>query len=115
MLITPLDNRVLVRLPRTAEKSSGGIIIPESTRKKTDIDQQLMEIVKVGETAFLALYVSPKEGDEVYVSRYAGTEWRNIKDDRYEYRLINDGDVTAIKADIDIQATIKLLKGKLKE
>ena len=110
MLVTPLDNRVLVRLPRTAEKSSGGIILPESTRKKTDMDEQVMQIVKVGETAFLDLYIKPEEGNEVYVSRYAGTEWRHIKDDRYEYRLINDRDVTAIKADIDIQATIKELK-----
>lgn len=112
MNVTPLDNRVLVRLPRTAEKSSGGIILPESTRKKTDMDEQVMQIVKVGETAFLQLYVQPKKGDEVYVSRYAGTEWRHIKDDRYEYRLINDRDVTAIKADIDIQATIKELKNE---
>jgi len=110
MLVTPLDDRVLVRLPRTAEISSGGIIIPESTRKKTDMDEQVMEVVKIGETAFLQLFVAPKEGDEVYVSRYAGTEWRHIKDDHYEYRLINDRDVTAIKADIDIQATIKELK-----
>ena len=109
MNLTPLDNRVLVRLPRTAEKSTGGIIIPESTRKKTDMDEQVMEVVKVGEAAFLGLFIKPKDGDEVYVSRYAGTEWRHIKDDKYEYRLINDGDVTAIKADIDIQATIKEL------
>ena len=110
MNLTPLDDRVLVRLPRTAEKSAGGIIIPEATRKKTDMDSQVMEVVKVGEAAFLGLYVKPKDGDEVYVSRYAGTEWRHIKDDDYEYRLINDRDVTAIKADIDIQATIKELK-----
>ena len=110
MNLTPLDDRVLVRLPRTAEKSTGGIIIPESTRKKTDMDEQVMEVVKVGEAAFLGLFVQPKDGDEVYVSRYAGTEWRHIKDDDYEYRLINDRDVTAIKADIDIQATIKELK-----
>ena len=84
MKLTPLDNRVLVRIPRTAEKSTGGIIIPENVRKKTDMDEQVMEVVKVGETAFLGLYVKPKEGDEVYVSRYAGTEWRHIKDNRYE-------------------------------
>ena len=112
MIITPLDNRILVRLPRTAEKSSGGIILPDSTRKKSDMDEQVMEVVKIGEAAFLGLYVKPKEGDEVYVSRYAGTEWRHIKDDDYEYRLINDDDVTAIKADIDIQAAIKELKNE---
>ncbi len=112
-MITPLDNRVLVRALRTKEKTEGGIIVPDSVRKKTDMEELEMEVVKIGETAFYDLYIKPKEGDIVYISRYAGSDKRELKQE-YEYRLINDDDVTAIKEDIDIQSRIKKLRKEAK-
>lgn len=104
--MTPLDHRVLVRRKRTEEKTKGGIILPDEMRNKQDMAEMEVEIVKLGETAFQALYVKPERGDIVYIARYAGSDQKN-KDDVYEHRIVNDGDIVGIERDIDIEKTIE--------
>jgi len=105
-IITPLDNRVLVRKKRTEEKTSGGIILPDEMRNKQDMSEMQVEIVKMGETAFQALYVKPEIGDIVYIARYAGSDQKS-QDDVYENRIVSDGDIVAIERDIDIEKTVE--------
>lgn len=72
--IRPLHDRVIVRRLDEEEKSSGGIIIPDSAKEKP----LQGEIIAVGNGKLLdngdlrALDV--KEGDTVIFSTYAGTE-----------------------------------------
>lgn len=104
--MTPLDNRLLVRRKRTEEKTSGGIILPDEMRNKQDMAEMIVEVVKLGETAFQALYVKPEIGDMVYIARYAGSDQKK-KDDVWETRIINDDDVVGIERDIDIEKAIE--------
>ncbi len=72
--IRPLHDRVIVRRLDEEEKSSGGIIIPDSAKEKP----LQGEIIAVGNGKLLdngdlrALDV--KKGDTVIFSTYAGTE-----------------------------------------
>lgn len=104
--MTPLDNRLLVRKKKTAEKTKGGIILPNKARNSQDMIEKEVEVVSIGEAAFLGLVIKPIIGDIVYISKYAGSDQREDHDD-YEYRLINDSDVSAIKRDIDIEKVIE--------
>jgi len=110
-MITPLDNRVLIRKVRMKEKTSGGIFLPESVRKKSEMAEVEVEVVKLGEAAFLSLYIKPEEGDIVFISRYAGADHKNVNDD-FEYRIVNDDDITAMKKDINIKETIEGLRNE---
>ena len=104
--MTPIDHRVLVRRKRTEEKSAGGIILPDTVRNKQDMAEIEVEIVKLEETAFQALYVKPEIGDIVYLAKYAGSD-QKTKDNVYEHRIVSDGDIVGIERDIDIEKTIK--------
>lgn len=110
MIATPLDHRVLIKMKRADEKSTGGIIIPEDVRDKNSKNEMTAVIVKLGETAFINLYVKPEENDEVLIARYSGSDQPTYSDDEYEYRLVNDTDIKAICQDIDIKKVIKELR-----
>ena len=74
MTFRPLHDRVLVRRIEAAEKTSGGIIIPETAKEKP----QEGEIVAVGsgvraeDGTITALDV--KAGDKILFGKWSGTE-----------------------------------------
>ena len=94
MGVKPLSDRVLImRIEDAEEKSSGGIIIPDTAKEKP----QKGEVIEVGpgrktdDGKQIALEV--KKGDKVLFGRYAGTE---VKIDGEEYLIMHESDILAI-------------------
>ncbi len=91
--IRPLHDRVIVRRLDEEEKSSGGIIIPDSAKEKP----LQGEIIAVGKGKLLdngdlrALDV--QQGDTVIFSTYAGTE---IKLDGETLLMMREDDILGV-------------------
>ena len=87
MKIKPLDDRVLIKSLPEEEKTSGGIIIPDSAKEKPRVaeviavgtDEELQEIIQVGV--------------KVLFGKYSGEE---IKVDGEDYTLLQRSDILAI-------------------
>jgi chaperonin GroES len=93
MKIKPLNDRLLVLRTKEEEKSSGGIIIPDTAKEKP----QRGKVVAAGlgktgpDGKRIALEV--KAGDEVIFSKYAGTE---IKIDGVEHVFMKEDDIFGV-------------------
>ena len=66
MKITPLFDRVLLK-PITTQVSQGGIYIPKEATERS----QIMTVIAIGEEVYGQGF---QVGDNVIVSKYAGTE-----------------------------------------
>ena len=93
MKFRPLHDRVVVRRIESEEKTSGGIIIPDTAREKP----QEGEIVAVGpggrdETGKLTP-LDVKAGDRVLFGKWSGTE---VKIDGEDYLIMKESDVMGI-------------------
>jgi chaperonin GroES len=93
MKIRPLNDRVLVLRVEKEEKSSGGIIIPDTAKEKP----QEGKVVSVGpgKMADDGKRIPPevKKGDRVLFSKYAGSD---IKIDGVEHVFMREDDILAI-------------------
>lgn len=93
MKVKPLNDRVLVLRIGEEEKTSGGIIIPDTAKEKP----QEGKVVAVGpgkvndEGKKIALDV--KAGDKILFGKYSGTE---IKIDDVEHLIMREDDILAI-------------------
>ena len=91
--IQPLGDRVLVEPLEAEDKSSGGIIIPDTAKEK----QQRGKVIAVGkgrvneEGKVTPLEV--KANDQVLFGRYAGSE---IKVGANDYLIIKEDDILGI-------------------
>ena len=85
MKITPLRDRVLVRVSEAEEKSKGGIYIPQSAQEKT----QIGTVEAVGTDKEISVKVKQK----VMYDKYAGT---SFKDGDINYLLIKNEDIIAV-------------------
>jgi chaperonin GroES len=95
MLFTPLHDRVLVRRTEEDEKTSGGLIIPETAKEKP----QRGEVVSVGAGAKdetgARISMDVKTGDQILFGKWSGTE---IKIDGKELMIIKESDILGIMA-----------------
>jgi len=94
MNIVPLNERVVVRLAEAAERTAGGIVLPDGAREKP----QQGRVVAVGDGLCIngsgrraALQVS--EGDRVLFNRYAGTTVRVNNEDLL---ILSEGEILAV-------------------
>ena len=91
--IQPLGDRVLVEPLEAEDKTSGGIIIPDTAKEK----QQRGKVIAVGKGRVNEEgKVSPlevKSGDQVLFGRYAGSE---IKVGPNDYLIIKEDDILGI-------------------
>ena len=91
-MLSPLEDRIVVR-PHDAEQvSRGGVIIPDAAQEKP----QKGEVVAVGPGKIdNGVRVEPvvQVGDVVLYSRYGGTE---IKEDDEELLVLRESDVLGI-------------------
>jgi chaperonin GroES len=95
--IQPVECKVLCLLDEVKEKTSGGIILPDSVKQDQKLAQVKATLVAVGGNAFKDptwLEPVPKIGDRVYVAKYAGIYVEGV--DEVVYRLCNDQDIAAI-------------------
>ena len=93
MKVRPLGDRILIKRVEEEEQVSGGIIIPDTAKEKT----QQADVVAVGpgrltdEGEVVALDVKP--GQRVLIGKYAGNE---VEIDGEELVIVNEGDVLGI-------------------
>ncbi len=93
MKIRPFNDRVLVKRLEEEEKTSGGIIIPDSAKEKPAEG----EVVAVGEGKVKdsgeRLAMTVKVGDRVLFSKYGGTD---VKLDGDDYLIMREDDILGI-------------------
>ncbi len=91
--IKPLGAKVLIRRLEAEDKTSGGIVLPDTAKEKP----QKGTVMSVGDGKLLEDGTrgkfQVKKGDSVLFSSYAGTE---IKVDGQEYMLMDESDILAI-------------------
>jgi chaperonin GroES len=90
--IRPLEDRVVIKQIEAEEKTSGGIVLPDTAREKP----QRGKVVSVGPGRLLdsgaRAEIGLKAGDEVLFGKYAGTE---IKVDGEEVKILRESDILA--------------------
>ena len=93
MKFRPLHDRVLIKVLDSEEKTSGGIIIPDTAKEKP----QEGEVVAIGPGATNdAGKLAPmdvKVGDIVLFGKWFGTE---VKIDGKEYSIMKESDIMGI-------------------
>jgi len=93
MAVKPLDDRVLVKQSQAEERTSGGIVLPDTAKEKP----QRGKVIAVGPGKLLDSgkrgEMGVKKGDEVFYGKYSGTE---IKIDGDEYVILKESDVLAV-------------------
>ncbi|MDE3045158.1 MAG: co-chaperone GroES [Verrucomicrobiota bacterium] len=93
LALKPLGNRVLVQRLEAQEKMKGGIILPDSAKKK----QETAKVVAVGTGHRLedgkVLPIPVKIGDIILMDKYAGQE---VTIDDEEYMILKADDLIAI-------------------
>ena len=101
MNVRPLHDRVLVRRLEQEEKTTGGIIIPDSAQEKP----MQGEILAVGtghkDESGKTTALDVKAGDTVLFTKWAGTE---VKIDGEDLMIMKESDILAI---IDNSAAAK--------
>ncbi|HBG22254.1 MAG: co-chaperone GroES [Syntrophaceticus sp.] len=95
MSLKPLGEKVVLKLVDAEEKTEGGIMLPDSAKKKP----QKGEVVAVGSGKVTEngekIPLEVKIGDKVVFSQYSGTE---VKDGEEEYLIVFERDILAIDA-----------------
>ncbi|MHC4061825.1 MAG: co-chaperone GroES [Planctomycetota bacterium] len=93
MKIRPLADKVLVQRLEAENRTSGGIVLPDTAKEKP----QRGKIMSVGDGKLLddgtRKEMQVKKGDIVLFTSYAGTE---IKIDGKEYLIMDESDIMAI-------------------
>ncbi|PIQ26459.1 co-chaperone GroES [bacterium (Candidatus Blackallbacteria) CG17_big_fil_post_rev_8_21_14_2_50_48_46] len=91
--LKPLGDRVVVKVIEGEEKTSGGILLPQTAKEKP----QEAEVLAVGPGKLLEdgkrSAMEVREGDRVIFAKYGGTE---VKAQGEEYLIISEKDILAI-------------------
>ena len=93
MKLRPLHDRILIKRLDSEEKTSGGIIIPDTAQEKP----QEGKVVAVGKGRILeggkVQELTVKKGDKILFSKYSGTEI-NLEGD--EHLIVREDDILAV-------------------
>ena len=91
--LKPIGDRVIVQRLGSAEKSKGGLYLPDTAQEKP----QEGKVIAVGSGRTLkngkVVALSVKAGDRIIFGKYSGSE---IKVDDKEYVFLNEDDILAI-------------------
>ena len=93
MKLKPLDDRIVIKQSEAEEKTSGGIILPDTAKEKP----QIGKVVAIGPGKLLddgkRSQMSVKIKDEVFYSKYLGND---VEIDGDKYVIIRESDVLGI-------------------
>jgi chaperonin GroES len=93
MKLRPLDDRVVIKQSEAEEKTSGGIILPDTAKEKP----QIGKIVAVGPGKLLEDgkrgKMSVKKNDEVIYAKYIGSE---VEIDGEKFVVLHESDILGI-------------------
>ena len=93
MKVQPLADRILVEVLEAKEKTSGGIVLPDTAKEKPQ--EAMVVAVGKGKTTEDGKNVplELKAGDKILFGKYTGTE---ITVDDKEYLILKEEDVLAV-------------------
>jgi chaperonin GroES len=101
MHFRPLHDRVVVRRIEAEEKTSGGIIIPDTAKEKP----QEGEVIAVGPGARdengKLVELSVAQGDRILFGKWSGTE---VKIDGEDLLIMKESDILGV---IEVEAALK--------
>ena len=93
MKLIPLDDRVVIKQSEAEEKTSGGIILPDTAKEKP----QIGKIIAAGPGKLLdngkRNKMSVKKNDKVIYGKYMGNE---IEIDSEKYVILREDDILGI-------------------
>jgi chaperonin GroES len=93
MKLKPLDDRIVIEQLEAEEKTSGGIILPDSAKEKP----QIGKVIAIGPGALLddgkRAKMSVKKNDKVLYAKYMGSD---VEIDNEKYVIIKESDVLGI-------------------
>jgi chaperonin GroES len=93
MKLVPLGDKVIVKRTEAEERTSGGILLPDTARDKP----QQGRVLSIGDGRLLADGTRVKhqvsEGDRILFGRYAGTEVQVGGD---ELLIMSESDILAV-------------------
>jgi len=93
MKLKPLDDRIVIKQSEAEEKTSGGIILPDTAKEKP----QIGKVVETGPGKLLdngkRAKMSVKKKDEVIYARYGGNE---VEIDGEKYVILRESDIHGI-------------------
>ena len=91
--LKPIGDKVIVQRLGSAEKSKGGLYLPDSAQEKP----QEGKVIAVGSGKMLkngkVIPLAVKAGDKIIFGKYSGSE---IKVDDKEYVFLSEDDILAI-------------------
>jgi chaperonin GroES len=92
-MLEPLNDRVLVRLVEGEEKTTGGIVLPDTAKEKPT--KGVVEAVGPGRLLEdgSRLPIAVNKGDKVIFSKYGGTEF---KEKNVAYMILREDDIYAM-------------------
>jgi chaperonin GroES len=93
MTIRPLHDRILAKRVEEAEKTAGGLFIPDSAKEKP-LEAQVIAVGngKISEDGKVRP-LEVKAGDRVLIGKYSGSE---VKLDGEEHIILREDDVLAV-------------------
>ena len=93
MNLKPLDDRIIIKQSDAEEKTSGGIILPDTAKEKP----QIGTVVAIGPGKILddgkRGKMSVKKKDEVIYAKYMGSD---VEIDGKKYIILRESDVLGI-------------------
>jgi chaperonin GroES len=93
MKFRPLHDRVVIKRIEADEKTTGGIIIPDTAKEKP----QQGEVIAVGpggrDESGKLIPIDVKVGDRVLFGKWSGTE---VKLDAVEYLIMKESDIMGV-------------------
>jgi chaperonin GroES len=93
MKLRPLDDRVVIKQSEAEEKTSGGIILPDTAKEKP----QIGKVIAVGPGKILdngkRAEMSVKKNDTVIYAKYMGND---IEIDGEKYVILKESDILGI-------------------
>ena len=84
MKLKPLDDRVVIKPEQAEEKTSGGIVLPDTAREKP--------MVGNGQRAPMSV----KKGDLVVYGKYSGSD---VELDGVEYKIMRESEILGVVED----------------
>lgn len=82
--IQPLADRVLLQVLEQEEKTSSGILLPDTAKETT----QKAKVIEIGSSEDIQV----KKGDIVIYDKYSGIQ---IKEDNKEYLIVKNEEIVA--------------------
>jgi len=93
MHFRPLHDRVVVRRIEAEEKTSGGIIIPDTAKEKPQQGEVIAVATGVRDDAGKLVALDLKAGDRVLFGKWSGTE---VKIDGEDLLIMKESDILGV-------------------